>query len=156
MDRATELHCDQVDDAIAVFPRVSIQAKSEDGTNHSINDARVVLFFDSGECNNPTGPLDILKCFGLQATGSNNFVSCVRHVQRDLKISCLKFPQLGEKIVFRRPCGDLLINAKDFFLANSHVSVLYNSFSMSYRLVVLSESHETCMSIDCKLLPPIW
>ena len=47
-----------------------------------------------------------------------------------------------------RPCGDLVI--RDVFLGNAEMTMLFEPCSESHRLIIMSGSQATCISVQCE------
>lgn len=61
----------------------------------------------------------------------------------------LQFPQSGERILHERFCGDMMI--RDHYLVDAKMTILVNPPNNTHRMIVLSGSHDACVSMELPL-----
>ena len=103
-------------------------------------------------CYNQTGENNqVVRCESVtvefrSSSAAGYFLNSLKAMQRELLISYLQHPLLGEQVDLQRSVGDRMI--RDFYLADCQLTVILNPDTSRYRLILLSGCHSLSVCVE--------
>lgn len=92
---------------------------------------------------------EIVEVEFVAERAARQFLASVKAMQEELHMYYLQFPQSGERILYERFCGDMMI--RDRYLVDAKMTILVNPSNNMHRMIVLSGSNDACVSMELPL-----